>query len=808
MPTVQSNMVYGVTWSGTAASESPHGNQMAYGTLRPTAQIETTSSCYVQFDISELLRYHVNTVILHRTRASLFGQLYSTGTVFYYLYTYAAKTAGNPADLFYNRTANLIYVGSLGLLQDKVTSGDIALDISAAFDIHKAASGAFVIGFISSSEDSQATDSNMYLTSDVSYLPSYPPNNLLPVVTQNPHHPITLSWAFTKNSELLADDPQVASEITVWQDGSPQTIISIANANNNYTLPANFFANLNTAHFTVRTQTQYNGWGAMSGIQSFGLALTPPLAPINLLPVATQNPHGVINLSWWFTRNGDLKGNDPQNDPQIASEITVWQDGSAQNTFSIGNPSNNYTLPANYFANYNTAHYFVRTQTQYNGWGAYSGTQSFSLAPTPPLAPNLIYPLNISVNADNGALLEWSYNSPYDTTPTGFDVRWRLDGGAWVQKHVGNTTNMFTDPISGQHTVDWQVLAYGALNDAGPWSVIGTFFSIGRPNPPVIVSVSNSNRPTVNFSAQNMLSWQIQFFQNGVLVYDSGDRAFDGAFSHTLDTLLNNGYYMVQMRITNQYGLTSTWATRPATLNAPAPAAPGLTISRSNNYFVRLQFQNVDPTAFIYIYRAEGSGSYLRIAKTQAAFYDDYTAAPGRIYNYFARAINTAYAFADSGKLSARIDFADTTLADARHPEDFIPLLYQVDAMPKKSRTHKYEKTLSQFVGRSAPVLQVGELTSRSMSFSYFVDGMAYARLVSLNELDGLLVLRNSQFGLIYGTIEGSLNDEPKSLGASDTTRDDSLNTSGSEPEYEIMRRGYVVTFTFTEADYAQEVEL
>ena len=105
-------------------------------------------------------------------------------------------------------------------------------------------------------------------------------------------------------------------------------------------------------------------------------------------------------------------------------------------------------------------------------------------------------------------------------------------------------------------------------------------------------------------------------------------------------------------------------------------------------------------------------------------------------------------------------------------------------------------------------MLQIGELISRSVSFSYFVDGETYERLRKLNESDGILILRNAQFGTIYGTIDGNLEDEPKTFGTVNHNMDENQNTSGVNAEVVSIRRGYQVSFTFTEADFAQEVPL
>ena len=200
----------------------------------------------------------------------------------------------------------------------------------------------------------------------------------------------------------------------------------------------------------------------------------------------------------------------------------------------------------------------MRTQTAYNDWGAWSNPITFSLSQNSPLPPTLLFPLNISVNAESGIALEYSYNSNYDTTPTRFDARYRLNGGAWITKTNSGQLTIMTNAITGQNTIEWQVMAYGALGDAGAWSAVGVFYSIGLPANPVILDVSNSNKPVVIFKALNAISWEMEFSQGSTLVYYTNNNPYTGGV-YQAGMLFKNGNYTVRLRIANQYGLKSNW---------------------------------------------------------------------------------------------------------------------------------------------------------------------------------------------------------------------------------------------------------
>jgi len=459
--------------------------------------------------------------------------------------------------------------------------------------------------------------------------------------------------------------------------------------------------------------------------------------------------------------------------------------------FTIEGDVNEITLPENTFTQYTDVFFTVRTKTEYNGWGEMSEAATFPFAETPPLPPSLIFPVGISVSGLSGVLLEWSYNSPFDTFATRFDIRYRIDGGVWIDISNYSDSNTparataMTQAIEVQARVDWQVRAYGELGDVGSWSDVATFFTIGIPKPPTIVSVTNSNRPTINFSAQNLMSWEIEIWKNGSRIYETGNQPFTGEYQHITNQFFANGNYIARMRGTNEFGITSGCVERPFTIHTIPPEA--MTLSAVNNLrrFIRLCFNN-EGSNTVYVYRSVWQeNKFLRIGKTTGCIFDDYTAAPGVRYEYFARAVTAKFSFADSNRATGLAEFAETTFAEYNNLQGMLFLEYQAGGIPTKDATFAAEKSLTQFTGRSKPVLQVGEHTSNSISFSFYCSRNAHERLKKLAESGKVLLMRDKRHGSIFGTIAGSI-----------TTR------------LIAVLDGFVVSFAFTEVDFRQEVDI
>jgi len=638
-----------------------------YGNIYGLNGVWYTYEGYVTFNISELFRYQVVSVVIYRNRTQ-------AGTnVNYNMSAFVSKNASAPQPN-YNLISEVTRLpGVVNVGNDSRPNGAVADDITSFFDITKSVGGWMGVYFAwAYPANGSHVENSVYLSVTTNPLPSFAPTGLQPTVAQNPKGPIAFAWQHNPNTALLAADPQTASQIEISQGGS---------------------------------------------------VITSPVVS-----------------------------------------------------------GNTYTLPANTISSYANVSFRVRTQTQYNDWGAWSGYVTFTLTTWPPLAPSLVYPLNLSVNAENGILLEWVYNSLYDSNPSAFDVRYRIDGGAWVNKHTNGALTVMTDPIIGQHNIEWQVLAYGHLGDVGVWSGVGLFYSIGGPAAPTILGVTNSNRPQVGFTAVNAVSFEMEFYHGGVMIYRSGTQPLIGQ-TFRVSEFFANGTYEVRLRISNQYGFNSAWVSAPFVIETVAPAALVLTIPQNYTMYARLYFDNPEGLT-VYVFRAEADkGEYIRIAKTTAGIYDDYCVAPDRAYVYFVRVINVNFSFADSNKARYFTKYRYTTVALNNARADMLKLYRMIETEPEKERSQSVEKSFTQFLGRSNPVVQIGDAITKSLKFGFFCTPAELDRLEAFNEADDVLVIRDRRFGTVFCQIDGNIEDKP--------TLD-----------------GTAVSFAVRQVDYSEEVPL
>jgi len=620
-------------------------------------------------------------------------------------------------------------------------------------------------------------------TFTLSQFPPSAPTELLPAETRNPNVDIQLSWTFRPNPSWFPNDGQTDSEIEVWQGGGARTLIN-GGSGNRAILPAGTFTTTVSVNMRARTFTALGGWGAWSSVYTLPLSTAPPLAPTNISPTTPQNPRGEIHASWLHTPNPEMS-----NDIQVDSEIRVRQGTGAWRIVN-GGIMNQAVIPANFFTTFVQVEVQARTRAEINGWGGYSPSVFFTLRATPPLPPTLIQPKDTSVRGTQGAFLEWDYNSPYDIFPSRFDIRYRVDGGAWANLRNDATggfparVTTTTRIITAQSRVEWQVRAYGELGDMGDWSDIETFFIVGIPPTPVIVRVSNSNRPEFQFSARHVEAWELEVYRGNEIIYSTGITHFV-YLSHISREFIPNGNYLARLRIQNEHEIFSEWATLAFSINTVPPQAVTLRTANNLQYYNRLLLDN--PNGIAYVYRAEyENDNFVCIAKVDGVgCYDDYTCRPKQIYKYFVRTVDSSFSFADSDIKTAISDFKETTLATAESPSDMILFYGQLNRNPTKSMEFEQEKSLTKFVGRESPIVQFGEHSDTVLSLSFYCSSEDKTRLQALIKSGKTLILRDTWYGAIYGTITGGIR----------------MDSDGYTDKA-------IVSFSFTKTDYDMVVDV
>jgi len=528
----------------------------------------------------------------------------------------------------------------------------------------------------------------------------------------------------------------------------------------------------------------YIGSKSYNDMQSltFYYTLVPPLAPSALTPNnISQNPKAPIRLSWSHnlpTVEGVTK------DTVSSSIVRYRKNGGAWTQRTVSGSTNNYTIPANTFVLDDVVEWQVATVASHNGQGAWSAIASITMAPTPPSKSTLIYPVDVRIRGGETIGLEWLYNSPYDNKPSKFDIRWKIGEDEWQEAQNTGQTSYVIPAVEVSSMVQWKVRAYGELGDMGPWSDIATFYVIAKPELPIIVDVSDNPRPLITFYAQELIMWQIQILQSDKVIYDTKQQHYLNNNTHQVTKYLDNGEYVAQIKIWNEYGYESDWGEQAFMIDAEKPPQPTARIVANTDYYIRIHYQS--DTAANYIYRHNGT-DYEPIARVgQSGYYDDYAAVPGVYQKYFVRAVSDTNGFNDSMPMQGFINYEGATLASVNDLKDILHLQYNLDDSPPKDGTFDSEYNLLDFIGREYSVVEFGDKKARTLNFTFFVTFKEYQALECLKSSKTIICLRDAEFKKVYGVISSELRFNKPSVN---------------------LFNGFTVSFSFKQTHYKEAIE-
>ena len=302
----------------------------------------------------------------------------------------------------------------------------------------------------------------------------------------------------------------------------------------------------------------------------------------------------------------------------VESGTLRYKLSNASSWTSINFTGNSVTIPANTLSSWQTYNMDATVVTD----DGTSATVAFSSVTTVDATPTVT---GVSPNGTVGygnVAFTWLYAITTGTPQSAYELRYKVDEGAYVS--TGKVTSSETQaivniPTSG--TVAWSVRAYNQDDVASDWSSDLTFVNVAPPQAPTITSISATSRPVITWSSADQIAYQVQILNNGEVLEDSG-MIYSGSSTYTADNYYPDGLYLVKVRIVNQYGRTSDWAsndfTVASTLTAPpftlssTPDGVQIVISTSgafNTYYIQRDGVTIAQTSGSYVDRF-GNGEH------------------------------------------------------------------------------------------------------------------------------------------------------------------------------------------------------
>lgn len=415
--------------------------------------------------------------------------------------------------------------------------------------------------------------------------------------------------------------------------------------------------------------------------------------------------------------------NEDYNIPQKSAEIQWSANGGSWNT--VTTTAKSYTFPGNTFPA-GTISLRIRTYNEFGKAGPFS-LVSFVAGKTIPAPPTINYPSGVFVNALAPVIFNWLYNGTDDIGQTKVEIIWRKTGaGAWNTAQANTAGNTYTFPANTfkSGVIEWGIRTFNAYGNPSEYSY-ASFTAIGQSAAAVIRGIKNACLTEINWEVEEQNIYQVDIYRGDELVCGSGERPGYSVRSYKPDVFLADGSYICMLRVKNNSGIWSDWATRQFSISTRKPAQPGIFVG-NRKYGVEIRAAYMGDGAVVYKGIA-GSGTFIPVSFIASENVCDYEMRAGVQYEYFVRTFFSDGGYSDSrhrtaaifydGLLLSPLDAMGEKLALRRHTETYIPI--SVSVGNGNVYTH--------YLGRNFPVRESGDFRDMTITLSCYVDKTEYA---------------------------------------------------------------------------------
>lgn len=522
---------------------------------------------------------------------------------------------------------------------------------------------------------------------------------------------IDVSWTRPANA---ASTGTIWTNVDVWRATDGGSYVSVASL----TGTATSWADATTAaNKTYRYAVRGRNVSGSSAWAYTGNVDTTPAAPTG---VAAVKSGAAITVTW------------TSNSPGAA--LFEVRDGTTVLGTATGS-TYTHTAPSTSITHTYTVRAVAQDGgTRYSAWSAPSNTVQLLAAP---LAPTGLTPNGAVQDAAANIVLAWTHN-PVDTTAQRLkDVRYRLDGGAWVnpgqQTSTVSTWTLTPGNVAGASTVEWQVRTAGEHADFSPWSATASVPLSLRPTV-AINTPANGATLTTPFltvawgysqpSGHAQSAWRARLLDStGAVIAQAAGTGTTTTWSPTGPVLDDGQSYTVEVAVTESSGLESTPDTAAITVAFPAPLPPTIVTDWDvDGGYLTVTVQpdagpsNPDPITYS-VDRSWNGGPWETLGTDLDITGDliDWTVPLTGITTYRITALSALpSAVTVEHAITVNAEPCDVYLSGGPGMAYCVRLTRHIQRSIRTGR----DRTLNQYAGRAAPVETTGTTVPTSMSLS------------------------------------------------------------------------------------------
>lgn len=424
---------------------------------------------------------------------------------------------------------------------------------------------------------------------------------------------------------------------------------------------------------------------------------------------AYLNRHAVAKLIWTLSTNA-------YGGAAVftqASATVSWRNGVSGtiSTINVSGSEMSCSIPANTVPSTEELQWKVNVsfesgETAESDWATLTTIDSISSCA-------LVSPVSTFIDGSVVNRFTWNHIIATGTAQSKYDLQYSTnDGASWTNiASAVESENQYCDVPADTipaGTVLWRVRTYNADGAAGTWSDSATIVVQAAPAAPLITSATATPRPEIAWQSSGQQAYQVT--AGG---YNSGT-VFGTAKTHKIPTFLPDGSASIRVRIQNEFGLWSKWATVDVIVANAGSGTVALSAIVDVNTDVRLTWQATGEGIWHYIYR-DGA----LIGRTVETAFTDHLAIG--LCSYTVRAVA-----GDDYILSApvTVDVAcDTAVIADIDTFDWSELPHLRDSEPVVKASATRQVTYQHYSGRRFPLAEIAEYEDETYSFEYsFLD--------------------------------------------------------------------------------------
>jgi len=376
-----------------------------------------------------------------------------------------------------------------------------------------------------------------------------------------------------------------------------------------------------------------------------------------------------------------------------------------------------------------------------------------------PINTRILYPIDVYVKNDKALPFEWKTQLedfitggkiPQPKNPAEIYVSsnkltvWD-DSGHRKEYLFNNNTNQYT--MSAQDVGSFSngniYFTIDATCSNGQTAQASSqFIVLGSSNAPDIISVSQDSFPVVTWECEDQISWQMVIKNGEELVYDSGMKAGDDK-SYKVPVLIEDGIYSIEMRALNHYGYYTPWNASSFTLSPQKPEAiNGIIVSANNKYGISVDCENYEGNGTLFVVRRKDSESKAEVVGEYKKGFVDYKIPLNTTYEYSIRHYLQGYT--DSEWYDGTVVSEGVVLRKADDLSNIIKV-WMSESEFEVIKDEEKTNSLMQVIGRTYPVLELGEWITSVRSFKGCVSELDFEKLLSWTITNASVVLQSNK---------------------------------------------------------------